>query len=157
MTASCSGGLTVTGNVTIGSGTTFNGGSGTIDVGGNLTASGTSFTSTSGSLYVAGDFSRDGRVVHHNSGTIILDGANKTITAAGATLNNLQVSGHKYYHPGRLPDRPGNRQRHERLSCEDPSYDLSAGAINISANCGLRNWGTGTLTLGGNLTNNGAC
>ena len=34
---------------------------------------------------------------------------------------------------------------------QDPSYDLSAGAINISANGGLRNWGTGTLTLGGNL------
>ncbi len=42
-TASCSGDLTVIGNVTIGVGTSFNGGSGTIDVNGDLTASGTSF------------------------------------------------------------------------------------------------------------------
>ena len=38
-----------------------------------------------------------------NSGTIILDGGNKTISAAGDTLNNLQVIGHKCYLSGPPP------------------------------------------------------
>ena len=59
---------------------------------GDLTASGTSFTSTSGNLYVGGNFSVTAGSFTHSSGNIILDGVKKTISAAGVSLNNLQVS-----------------------------------------------------------------
>jgi hypothetical protein len=156
VTASCSGSLSVTGNVTIGSGTSFNGGSGTIDIGGNLTAIGTGFTSTSGNLYVGGDFSVTAGSFTHNSGTIILNGNDKTISAAGAALNNLQVSGLRAITLGSSLTVQGTVSVTSGYLVQDPSFDLWAGAITIGANGGYRNWGTGTLTLGGNVSNNGA-
>ena len=158
VTASCSGSLTVTGNVTIGSGTIFTGGSGMIDINGSLTAGGASFTSTSGNLYVAGDFSVTAGTFTHNSGTIVLDGTNTTISAAGATLNNLAVSRvaiNNYLSLGASLTVQGTVSVTNGYLVQDPSYNLTAGAITIEANGILRNYGTGTLTLGGNLSNSG--
>jgi hypothetical protein len=154
-TASCSGNLTVNGNVTVGSGTSFNGGSGTIDVDGDLTASGTSFTSTSGNLYVGGDFSVTGGSFTHSSGTIILDGSDKYISASGVALNNLQASGPRAISLGSSLTAQGTVSVTSGYLVQDLNYNLWAGAINVGANGGYRNWGTGTLTLGGNVSNSG--
>ena len=157
-TASCSGSLTVAGNVAVGSGTSFSGGSGTIDIEGSLTAAGTSFTSTSGSLYVAGDFSVTAGSFTHNSGTIVLDGANAWITAAGATLNNLTVNKATYRTAvslGASLSVAGTVTITQGYLILGSTYSLTAGTISISAYGRLKNYGTGTLTLGGSVTNNG--
>jgi hypothetical protein len=88
VTSSCSSALTVNRNVSVGSGTTFNGGSGTLDFNGTLTVTSAAFTSTSGSLYVAGDLTFSSPTFNANSGTVILDGLNAIVTPDGATFNN---------------------------------------------------------------------
>jgi hypothetical protein len=156
--ASCSGSLTVNGNVSIGSSTGFNGGSGTIDFNGTLTVTSATFTSTSGSLYVYGDVSITGTTFDHHSGTIVLDGADATLTASGAALNNLtinRVTKAKAVSLGAHLTVQGTLTITSGYLIQDPSYNLWAGGINIGVNGILKNYGTGSLTLGGNVTNAG--
>jgi hypothetical protein len=71
---------------------TFTGGSGKIDVNGNLTISGGTFTSTSGVLEVSGQLNRSAGTFTHNSGTVILNAtANQTITNS-QSFNNLTIN-----------------------------------------------------------------
>jgi hypothetical protein len=71
----------------------FNGGSGIVDINGNVVITGGNFTSTSGDLRVSGNLSQTGGVFAHNSGTVTMDGVvSGTITLLSATtLNNFLV------------------------------------------------------------------
>jgi hypothetical protein len=156
VTASCSSALTVNRNVSIGSGTTFTGGSGTLDFNGTLTVTSAAFTSTSGSLYVAGDLTFSSPTFNPNSGTVVLDGSDSIVTPGGATFNNLTVSKNSnYLAAGGDLTVSGAFNIQNSHVVMDPSYALSAGSVNISAASLLRNYGTGALTLGGSLTNDG--
>ncbi|MFA5926665.1 MAG: DUF2341 domain-containing protein, partial [Patescibacteria group bacterium] len=64
----------------------FSGGSGTVDINGNLALAGGTFTSTSGQLQVSGDWTKSSGAFTHNSGTVVFDGTSQTIS--GSTTFN---------------------------------------------------------------------
>ncbi|QQR82955.1 hypothetical protein IPJ72_03965 [Candidatus Peregrinibacteria bacterium] len=65
---------------------TFQGGTQTIDVNGNVNGSGGSFTSTTGSLFVSGDFTLSGMTFSNAGGTLELDGASNANFTLGAAV-----------------------------------------------------------------------
>jgi hypothetical protein len=157
VTASCSSALTVNRNVSIGSGTTFNGGSGTLDFNGTLTVTNAAFTSTSGSLYLAGNLTFSSPTFSANSGTIIFDGSDSTLTPGGATFNNITVnknSFNPYLSAGGSLTVSGAFDIQQGKVVMDP-YGLSAGSLIVRAAGLIRNYGTGSLTLAGPVTNDG--
>ncbi|HEY0714001.1 MAG TPA: LamG-like jellyroll fold domain-containing protein, partial [Polyangia bacterium] len=104
--------LTVTGDMTVGSGTTFNGSSGDLTVGDDLTVSGGTFTGSSGDVrvtddlvYSSGTFTAPSGLLQvggaftstssftHNSGRVLLTStASETFATGGATFNNLFIN-----------------------------------------------------------------
>ncbi len=158
VTASCSGSLTVSGNVVIGSGTTFNGGSGTVDFNGTLTITSATFTATSGSLSVAGNLTISGSTFAHNSGTVVFDGTDATLTSGGAAFNNFTVNAANkqvYLSASGSLTVNGTLSIQTGYLIQDPANNLSAGSISIGASGRLRNYGTGSLTLAGPVSNSG--
>ena len=143
---------------------TFSGGSGTHDINGAMTIAGGSFTATSGTLSVEGDFTITGGSFTHNSGTIVFDGtSNATVNTGGFGLKQCDrgqgagrsgpsprvVQGSNLTVNGTLNVLSGMHNQVE-------AYSLTAGTISISAGAKLRNFGTGSLTLGaGGLANSG--
>ena len=154
-TATCAGNLTVNGTASLGSGTTFNGGSGTLDFNSSLASSASSFTATSGTLYVAGDFNNSSTLFTHNSGTLVLDGTDATLTTGSATYNNITLNKELYLQITGPLTLAGQLNLTYGFLIMDTNNNLQAGSIQIGYNGNLRNWGTGSLTVGGTVNNDG--
>ena len=69
---------------------TFNGGTGTLTVNGDLVTSG-SFTATSSTLSVAGDLTISGTFAHNNGGVTLTGTTDQSVTTGGQSFNHLTL------------------------------------------------------------------
>jgi hypothetical protein len=105
--------LTVTGGMTVGSGTTYNASTGDLTIGGDLTVSGGTFTGSSGRLDVTGDFlfqsgtftapsslfrvgstyNQTGGTYTHNSGRLLLNASGaRAFVTNGSTFSSVFIN-----------------------------------------------------------------
>jgi hypothetical protein len=131
---------------------------GTFDLSGrNLTVSGSggSFTVQSGgNLQLQGGETITGTPTLNSGSTVSYDGTSTNYTLKNYTYSNLTIKGSKIF------DLPANLTVNSTVTVtsgnlSQSNYNLTAGAITIGSSGTLRNWGTGSLTLGGNLSNSG--
>lgn len=135
---------------------TFDGGSGSIDVNGTLTIAGGTFTASSGTMYVAGNMTISGGTFNNNSGTMTFDGTDATINVGAAVLNNMTVDKTNYTLTMASPlTVSGSLTITSGIFNQGASYNLISGPVAIGTDGTLRNRGTGSLTLSGDVVNNG--
>ena len=130
---------------------------GTFDLSGRiLTVSGTGggFTvQNGGNLQLQGGETLTTPTLNSGS-TVTYDGAASSYTLKNYTYSNLAINGPSTFElPANLTVNSTATITSGRLS--QSGYNLTAGAITIGSNGTLRNWGTGSLTLGGALSNSG--
>ena len=131
---------------------------GTFDLSGkNLTVSGSGGTFTvqsGGNLQLQGGETLTTPTLNSGS-TVTYDGTSTAYTLKNYTYSNLTIKGSSTFElPANLTVTSTVTITSGRLS-QANTYNLTAGAITIGSNGILRNWGTGSLTLGGNLSNSG--
>ena len=137
-TAAAAAALTIGGNVTIGSGTTFTGGTLTHNVAGNWTNNGT-FTA--------------------NTSTINLNGTDQAIGGSTSSFNNLTISNSGTKTLGVNTTVNGTLTVNTGTTLALTSYNLGSPTSTVlygGATTGSTISGSGTLTLGGNVTVNSA-
>jgi uncharacterized protein (AIM24 family) len=124
----------------------------------NLTVSGSggSFTVQSGgNLQLQGGETITGTPTLNSGSTVTYDGTATSYTIKNYSYSNLTINGSSTFElPANLTVNSTLTITSGRLS-QANTYNLTAGAVTIGSNGTLRNWGTGSLTLGGNLSNSG--